>query len=557
MTRISVICLFLISLLPVCQAGNCPCDDCPLDPNPANLDLDALIYRPQFEIPDDARVGEILIFRQNIYPARNEDQPWYEKAVNYLNPLSHTSAIRAELQFRSGDHFDAELLEISERRLRRKSYLYNARVFPLRVCDGNVDVAVVTRDLWTFLPALSFTRSGGENRTIVGFSDVNFLGTGKTVFVNRQEDDERTKYLAGYFDPNLFQSRWQIGGRLATTSDGELQSLSLSRPFAEREALYAYSFSARHEVFEDPLYFRNETVEEFKHETRRASVSIGSEEYSDDVVERRVFLGISYDQHKFSESDSTQGDLPEDRTQSYPWLAWSWDNSSFVQTFNVNQNQQVEDIATGLRYFASLGYSSQVTGGHRDQLVFSGATRYRQAGERSLYSIALNGATAWDTGWQRTENLQVSLLTRGWLFNPRRDESWYTSFEFTYSQNLTKDRQLVLGGATGLRGYPSNYQVGDRRFVATLEKRFYWPWYPFRTFRVGGVVFMDTGRAWFENQDNGINGGVLMDAGLGLRVTSSRFQVTRVVHIDLAFPLNREDADTDRLQFIIKGEQFF
>src|SRR5256885_12903468 len=56
--------------------------------------------------------------------------------------------------------------------------------------------------------------------------------------------------------------------------------------------------------------------------------------------------------------------------------------------------------------------------------------------------------------------------------------------------------QLVLGGDTGLRGYPRNYQTGDRRVLLNVERRVYTDWYPFRLIRVGGAVFYDWGRAW-------------------------------------------------------------
>ena len=62
--------------------------------------------------------------------------------------------------------------------------------------------------------------------------------------------------------------------------------------------------------------------------------------------------------------------------------------------------------------------------------------------------------------------------------------------------------------------------------------------------RVGWALFMDIGRAWEPGRDDGIEDDYLANIGFGLRLASSKADVGKLMHIDLAFPLtNRDDPD--------------
>jgi len=113
--------------------------------------------------------------------------------------------------------------------------------------------------------------------------------------------------------------------------------------------------------------------------------------------------------------------------------------------------------------------------------------------------------------------------------------------------------QLVLGGDTGLRGYPRNYQTGDRRVLLNVEERVYTDWYPFRLIRVGAAVFYDRGRAWGGPGESPSSAGWLSNVGFGLRFLSTRSAFGNVLHVDFAFPLNR-DPNIKSFQFLVKSK---
>ena len=116
--------------------------------------------------------------------------------------------------------------------------------------------------------------------------------------------------------------------------------------------------------------------------------------------------------------------------------------------------------------------------------------------------------------------------------------------------------QLMIGGLSGLRGYPARYQAGDQRVLASIEQRAFTDWYPFRLLRVGGAVFFDSGRAWGGLNQNKVNGRQLSDVGIGLRVVLDRTAFANMLHVDLAAPLNRAPG-IKPLQFLVKSEFSF
>jgi outer membrane protein assembly factor BamA len=105
-----------------------------------------------------------------------------------------------------------------------------------------------------------------------------------------------------------------------------------------------------------------------------------------------------------------------------------------------------------------------------------------------------------------------------------------------------------------LRGYPLRYQAGTARALLTLEERFYTKWTPLKLLDVGVAVFFDAGRTWGHDAVADGSLGLLKDIGVGLRLGSARSSRGKVVHIDLAYPLDRAGAGVaiDRVQLLLE-----
>lgn len=82
-----------------------------------------------------------------------------------LHIRTKPATIRAQLPFKSGDRYNAQKRAETERNLRRQRFIYDARIVPVRFADGKVDINVITKDVWTLDPSVSFGRAGGVNST--------------------------------------------------------------------------------------------------------------------------------------------------------------------------------------------------------------------------------------------------------------------------------------------------------------------------------------------------------------------------------------------------------
>ena len=139
------------------------------------------------DVPDDATleaagavIGTIDIDIRNIFDRSDprESNGLYHLA-NKLHIRTKHSTIRAQLLFASGDKYVGRKLAETERALRLLSYIYDARVVPCRYADGKVDIKVITKDVWTLSPGISFGRTGGTNEHQVQPPGHEFPGLGK------------------------------------------------------------------------------------------------------------------------------------------------------------------------------------------------------------------------------------------------------------------------------------------------------------------------------------------------------------------------------------------
>jgi hemolysin activation/secretion protein len=123
-------------------------------------------------------------------------------------------------------------------------------------------------------------------------------------------------------------------------------------------------------------------------------------------------------------------------------------------------------------------------------------------------------------------------------------------------ENLDAEQQILLGGDSGLRGYPLRYQSGEGRWLFTAEQRFFTNWYPFQLFNVGAAVFYDMGATWGRDPLGTPSQGLLRDVGFGLRLGNSRSALGNVLHLDVAFPLDG-DSSIRNVQFLVETRKSF
>ena len=505
-----------------------------------------------------ATIGKITINSHNIFDLSNPlDDKWLFRWANRLHVVTQPEVIESQLLFDEGDVFNLRLAEESERILRRNAYLKEAEVKPINFENGIVDLEIETQDVWTLVPEISISRSGGENSFGVGMIEHNLLGRGIQLGAAWKSDVDRDTLFFEYTDNNFLLERYRFSVNYANNSDGFLHRFDFGRPFYALDTRQAgHVFYSNIEQI-DQLYDRSDVVAEYEHRFQYHDAFVGWSSGLRNGWTRRYRIGIAYDNHRFDMTDDLTLPItiiPENREHLYPYVGVEFVEDRFEETANFDQIHITEDRFVGRWFHFRLGYSDKSSGSSSNAWHYSGGYNHTFVNSNRT-SLTLDSRVH---GRYESSELQNAELFGRLRFHRRLrgNHLFYTALSGTAGKNLDVDNPLYLGGDTGLRGYPLRYQNGESNALFTAEYRIYTDYYLFRLFHVGAAAFFDAGRVWGESPVNAPNLGILKDVGVGLRLGNTRSSSSSVIHIDIAFPLDGED-DIDDVQILFKARGSF
>lgn len=506
----------------------------------------------------NARIGTVAIETNNIFDLSKpgEDKTLYRWA-NALHVVTKPGVIKAQLLFAEGDPYSLQQIEESERMLRENDYLRDVQVEPVRYEDGIVDLRVVTSDVWTLTPSISAGREGGENSFGIGVKEQNLFGNGVLLHFKYREDVDRDTMTLDFANRHFRGTRDHLAFRIGNNSDGYDHRFYYARPFFALDSRRSHGMALAAGELVEPLYDRGEVVSDFLHTLQHHELFAGWSAGLKDGWVRRFFTGVVYDDHKFAPTPLTLDPItlvPDDRRYIYPYIGFETIEDHYDEVENFDRIGRVEDRFLGTRFAFRLGFAPEVFGSSNDSWHYNASlTNAIVASKKTSLTVATGLSGRLEDGEAR--NFLMSLETR---FHRRLTKSqlFYASVTATGSDNLDLDNQLLLGGDSGLRGYPLRYQGGDARALLTLEHRVFTDWYPWRLFNVGGAIFFDAGRTWGDNPVGGPNLGLLRDVGIGLRLGSNRIGEGGVLHIDFAFPLDGDET-IDDFQILVDARSSF
>lgn len=532
----------------------------PFEPAPGSYEF-VEEERATIEVNEDLRISRIYYTR---LPVFDETNPRENNAVyrfgNRFHILTRERTVARDVLFEAGDEYDSREIAESARLLRRRDHLYDADIRPVATCNGKVDVEVITRDVWSFNPEVSFDRTGGENSVSFGIAETNLLGLGREISFMTEDDIDRRSTRFSYEDANIGGSRLRTKLEYTDSSDGFQRYAFLSLPFYSLDSRHSWEVIYDEVRRDDEQFFRGEAVTEVQNEIEEFQAAFGFSKGIVDGVTRRFKAGFVYRDDRFTPAGELPPPtpFPESRVLSYPYVQYSMIEDDFTTAFNLDEIHRTEDLHLGRSLSATLGIAATAFGsdenrlvtrlGYRDTLLFN---------DRHLlqHSASLNGFYNVDDG----EEEDVIIDYRMRYFRSRNTHrAFFATFEATWTRNLNTNRQVVMGGLGGVRAYDNRFQVGDRRVHVTFEERQYTDLHILNLVRVGYAAFLDLGRAWESGVDDGLEDDWLANVGLGIRLASSKANVGRIVHIDVAFPLtNRDDPAVDSVQIAVNIKNSF
>jgi outer membrane protein assembly factor BamA len=522
----------------------------------ANISSDVLPDPVQLQ-SSGATIGDILINPQNIFDVSDpkEDKALF-RVANKLHIKTRDRVIEQQLLFHSGDIYSQRALEESERILRSARYLYDASIRPVAYPDGRVDIEVITRDVWTLNPGLSFGRRGGKSTFGFEIEELNILGSGTSISASHKSGVDRDSDILEYKNPHLGGSWVALDARYANNSDGSTRGLTVERPFYSLDTPWAVGLEGLDDDRVVSLYDRGKVIDKFRDRQRTVTAYGGWSKGLVNGWTQRWTTGVSYSDDQFADEPGwlPPGPIPQDRTLVYPWIGFELLQNNFEKLHNRDQIGRTEDFYLGAHVSGRLGWADPSFGADRSAMVFSAAGGYGlRAGDRTTILFDSTASGRLEDGSLR--NTTVGGQIRYYLQQSDR-RLLFATIDAATSRNLDLDTQILLGGDNGLRGYPLRYQAGESRALFTVEQRYFTDWYPFRLFRIGAAAFFDMGRTWGEPPAGAPSLGLLKDAGVGLRIGSSRSGLGNVIHVDVAFPLDG-DSSISSMQFLVETKKKF
>ncbi len=501
------------------------------------------------------RIARIYVLRRRIFDTSvpSENKSVY-RGINTLHIDTKERAIRQQLLFREGDLYDPALARESERAIRRILRLRGVSVVPVPIGGNRVDLQIEAQDTWSTEPVASVSGAGGNLKYRFGVRERNVLGEGKDVNFIYRRDAERVSRSVGYGDPAFLGTRLRLDGNYEDTSEGSARSLIVERTFLSSVTPFALRGSGAYSRTEVALFQAGTEVSRLgreKHEFfARPAVSLWS------TTRRIRRLGIEYGyRHRKLFTTQPLRTLLEDKVYHTVGPAIQWDRVDFVTFNRLRLYDRDEDINLGPTLDLNVGFARSRWFRESEDTVFVNgtATRGWLFAPRSvgLATVKSEGRRDRDLRWQ-------SVKTRWDLeyyshFHPRHTLAAHAAWAQILRPEL--DDQLLLGGDTGLRGYPVNEFSGRRLFLANVENRLFFFPDVGKIFGLGGAVFFDAGMAWSQDQSVRFRD-IRSDVGVGLRFHITRSSLGHVIRLDIARPLRAIEGQRPWLVTFGTGQAF-
>ncbi|HWV15805.1 MAG TPA: hypothetical protein VN030_10280 [Cellvibrio sp.] len=474
--------------------------------------------------------------------------------LNDLHFNTRAYVVESQLLFHVGEPLNVKNIHESERILRTRDYLTNAYVVPVVVCDDQVDLLVVTQDSWALEPRVSFSHKSGDNETGFGISDGNILGSGNALTIIYSENEQRNGVGYDFSNPHFLNREIDFRVYYEDTNDGRNSIINVSRPFYSLETPWATGIKLEDTSLIENIRSRGETINEFRHQTLLHEFFIGKATDVSSNYTQRWLLGLSHEEETFYPTPETVQAIPDEDKATYPWIEYQYHDNKFGVYKNVNQIQRPEDMALGRNFSFRLGVGG-TTFDNPDDVV-----RYRSAYTHIMdirdihifeYSVKIDGRQH-----LQIDGLDPVILSTSMSYNYFIDEKnrWYSRVSYDVGQDLAQQQELTVGGMTGLRGYPSDYFRGKKRYVFTLERRYFSDIHLFSLLRMGAVVYFDMGKAWGLDSDP--YSPLLSDVGIGLRFASTKVRIGNVIHVDVAMPTSARSGISEYQLTIGAQKQF-
>lgn len=473
--------------------------------------------------------------------------------ANFLHIKTKPATIKNESAFffKKCDVNDQDLLEL-ERHLRKQKYIRDAVV----KVDENNKIIVETFDNWSLMPTIDFGRKGGKNKFAIGLKDRNLLGLGIDTEIEYYTNDQRTGYKFDTEFPLYLGNNITASIGFTSNDDGSSQVIKVDNKFVSFDTPYAFSVGINNFNQIDTQYQNGVELARFNHD-KTGSMLHWSWLFSDNQVSTiRYGLGYSSQKNTFSpvssDNSNLAGFVPYDREQNYPFVSVEYLQKDYRKLKNFNLINQIEDFNLGWHGAIKLGHDFSNDLISPNWVVESTISKGFQTSDNSYAFVA---ASIDGEDYQKNTRYVVQLWSE---YFHKFNDNWggYLKNTNIISQNQYLDQPIALGGESGVRGYPLQYQHGDRSVQFTAEARYYPHINIYKFFELGAAAFIDTGKTFGTSPFTNVDASLMTSIGFGARFYTALSSEAQVIHLDVIKPLS-SDLNVNNVEFRITTKHSF
>jgi hypothetical protein len=489
-------------------------------------------------------IGKIVIQANDIFdPTVPSESLWPYRAVNFLHIQTRRSVIRRELLFKEGDIYNRDLIEETERNLRRFSFLRHVHIIEVPGGNNTIDLEVRTSDTWTLEPQANFNRIGGKNNTKIGIVERNLLGTGNKVSL-MYEDGENDNHRTFIYRNQQFLSRL-LTLEVKDVNGPDLRQYggTLSKPFRSTKSKDSFGISSTFTQEDIAVYSKGTEVGKFERKNRESFIEYGhSLKRSTALIRRALFSFLQQSREYAVIGGDTMGLIKPDLELSVLSMGFQWEKQDFIKEQHINKFDRDEDFNLGpgaaLRFGVGQNWEENKRIEGLPQAEAQTGIGWRK-GHFSLIRMSYKSRISNDTSDDLLWTTNIQSYHR---LHPKNTLAFNMAYD--HGHKLDPEDYLLLGEDVGLRGYPIGRFSGDKRFLLNLEDRLFFVDDWLHLFSLGGTAFYDAGYAWKPEDTMGITD-LRHAVGIGFRIALSRSSRNEPIRIDLAYALNNNDKSNE------------
>ena len=500
---------------------------------------------------------DIELLTNNIFDLDDPQTIFLHRWANWLHIKTKEKTLINEIAFFIKKcEVSQDDLEELQRYLKSKKYIRDARVSNPESSDK---IKIETWDNWSLLPTVDFGRKGGKNKYAIGIKDRNFLGLGIGVELESFTSDQRSGYKLDTHFPLFLNKNINASVRLTSNDDGGSEQVYITKEFASFDTQSAFQAGFHNYSQNDTLYKGGKIFNQFNHQQKYSTVSWKwlENDSTDDTL--RFGIGFTNEQHLFSTISTplsdTVGVLPKDREFSYPFFSAEYIQKDFRQFTNLNLINHIEDFNLGWHLTGEVGVDISKRTPSSGLIWRSSISKGFQTYHNAYWfsKVALEGEY-----FNSSSNSDRAMLSISNEYFHKVNEHWagYAQNISKFSKNHFQDTPVVLGGETGLRGYPLQYGHGEHSTQFTLEARYYPKINIYKLLELGAAAFIDTGRVYKQESTSLNQSEWLTSIGIGARFYSTQTSDANVIHVDIIKPLSNDES-VNGLEFRISTKHSF